>query len=119
LCGMRDRIRPAARLAVTLLLVSVIYNSCLPSTRNRGLADSTLAQQPVPRQGLQAHDFPITLYHTADDDQLSDTRVSALMTGSKPLVLMFWAASSRTSAQVLPHFQQVYEYYQDDLSPVT
>lgn len=114
--GMRDRMRPAARLAVTLLLVSVICDSCLPSTRNKGLADPIPAQQPLPRQGLRAHDFPITLYHAAEDDSTEEARASTLMTGNKPLVLMFWAARSRTSARLLPRLQQVYELYQDDVA---
>jgi hypothetical protein len=47
---------------------------------------------------------------------VDETRVSTLMIGSKPLVLMFWTARSQTSVRLLPRFQKVYDLYREDVA---
>lgn len=93
----------AAVLAVVLAAAGLLYARFAPQEAARESEESVNLPDPVPAVDFQAEDQEGTLHSFLE-----------LLDG-RPAVVNFWASNCPPCRQEMPHFQQVYETYGEDI----
>lgn len=93
----------AAVLAMVLAAAGLLYTRFAPQEAARESEETVNLPDPVPAVDFQAEDQEGTLHSFLE-----------LLDG-RPAVVNFWASNCPPCRQEMPHFQQVYETYGEDI----